>query len=251
MPDNPVTPQAARDLRITVLYDNYPDKDGLETAWGFACVIQGLEKTILFDTGGDGRPLLANMKACWIEPEDIDILAISHQHWDHHGGIYNFLEKSQGVSLYVPASFSAIFKKDVQRYTCHLIDVKAPLKLCEHVYSTGDIDGTIREQALVLHTEKGIIVITGCAHPGIVKILKTAKEVVQDMIFFVLGGFHLMHDKSDSIEQVVSEFKQLGVRYAAPTHCSGDLARDMFKQAYQDKYLPIGAGTVINTKDLV
>ena len=245
MTDNAQTAASLEDIRITVLYDNYPHQAGLETAWGFACVIQGLEKTILFDTGGDGKPLLENMKACGIDPQEIDIAAISHEHWDHRGGLYNFLATSRDISLYVPASFSPIFKKDVQRYHCKLIDVKEPCKVCEHVYSTGDLEGKIREQALVLQTVKGAIAITGCAHPGIVNIIRKAKDVVQDDILFVMGGFHLIHDKRDSIEGVVSEFRRLGVRNVAPTHCSGDLARTLFEREYQENFQTLGAGTVI------
>ncbi len=248
-PDATVT-FSTYDIRLTVVYDNYPARQDVGTAWGFACVIQGPEKTILFDTGGDGKLLLANMKTCGINPAEIDLVVISHSHWDHRGGLYNFLAENQDVALYVPASFSTSFKTDIQRYRCELIDVQEPLNLCEHVFSSGDLPGTTREQALILHTEQGMIIITGCAHPGILTIIRRAQEIVQDDILLVSGGFHLLHDEKDALERIVAEFRRLGVRYVAPSHCSGDLTREMFAQTYQDNYLPLGVGTVIRSGHL-
>ena len=63
----------SRKVTITVVYDNDPHQKGLNTGWGFACVIRGLERTVLFDTGGDGNTLLANMRALRIDPESIDL----------------------------------------------------------------------------------------------------------------------------------------------------------------------------------
>ena len=237
-------------MTITVIYDNYQDREGLETAWGFSCVIQGMERTLLFDTGADGRVLLSNMRQCGIEPGTIENVIISHQHWDHLGGIYTALAESREIPMYLPKSFSAILKKDVQRYGGEVIEVESPLKICEGVYSSGDLDGKIREQALVLQTDRGNIVITGCAHPGIVKIIRKAKEIVPGEILLVMGGFHLLHDQQNTIEDIITEFQALGVRYVAPSHCSGDLARKLFQEHYQDHSLSLGVGRTITLSAL-
>ena len=71
---------AVRDLTITVVYDNYSYREGLRTSWGFACVVRGTEKTILFDTGGDASILLSNMKKLSIDPRDIDVIVLSLIH---------------------------------------------------------------------------------------------------------------------------------------------------------------------------
>ena len=81
------------EMAITVIYDNNPYKEGLETAWGFAASITGTEKTILFDTGGDGSILLNNMQKLAIDPNGIDTVVLSHIHPDHTGGLNSFLEK--------------------------------------------------------------------------------------------------------------------------------------------------------------
>jgi 7,8-dihydropterin-6-yl-methyl-4-(beta-D-ribofuranosyl)aminobenzene 5'-phosphate synthase len=237
-------------MTITIIYDNYQDREDLETAWGFACVIQEVERTLLFDTGGDGRVLLDNMRQCGIAPDEIEALIISHYHWDHRGGIYNTLANTRQLPMYLPKSFSSIFKQDVQRYGGEVIEVDSPLKICEGVYSTGDLPGKIREQALILQTNLGAIVITGCAHPGIVNIVRKAKEIVSGEILLVMGGFHLMHDPQNTIEDIITEFKALGVQYVAPSHCSGDLARKLFQEHYQDHYLSLGVGRTIRLSEL-
>jgi 7,8-dihydropterin-6-yl-methyl-4-(beta-D-ribofuranosyl)aminobenzene 5'-phosphate synthase len=99
---------AAKDLSITVSYDNNPYKERLTAAWGFSCVIRGTEKTILFDTGGDGSILLANMEELGINPKEIDLVVLSHIHGDHVGGLSSFLEKNPEVVVYLPKSFPKI-----------------------------------------------------------------------------------------------------------------------------------------------
>jgi 7,8-dihydropterin-6-yl-methyl-4-(beta-D-ribofuranosyl)aminobenzene 5'-phosphate synthase len=103
----------------------------------------------------------------------------------------------------------------------------------------------IKEQSLIIHTDKGLLVITGCAHPGIVKIIKTAKNLLRDDVLLIMGGFHLAGTGKSVIEDIISEIKDLGVTYAAPCHCSGDLARHLFKIEYGNHYIDVGAGRVI------
>lgn len=166
-----------KNLSIIVTYDNNAYKEGLETAWGFSCLIRGTEKTILFDTGGNGSILLANMKQLGIDPEEIGLVVLSHIHGDHVGGLRSFLEKNNEVVVYLPKSFPKSFKDNVQEYGAKVVDVQEPLKICEGVYSTGELGRWIKEQSSIIHTDKGSIVITGCAHPGIVKIVNKGKRL--------------------------------------------------------------------------
>jgi len=131
---------------ITVIFDNYLYKEGLKTAWGFSCLIRGIEKTILFDTGGDGSILFENMKKLNIDPKEIDLIVFSHIHGDHTGGLHSFLEKNQNVTIYMPESFPERFKSDAKKYGATVVDVKEPVKICENVYSTGELGISIIEQ---------------------------------------------------------------------------------------------------------
>jgi len=236
--------------QITVVYDNNPFKEGLETAWGFGCVITGAEKTILFDTGGDGSILLKNMEKLAIDPNSIDTVVLSHIHGDHTSGLNSFLEKNPDVTVYLPKSFPKKFKDNVASCGAKIVAVEQPLKICENVHSTGQLGKWIKEQSLIIRTEAGLVVITGCAHPGIAKIVNTAKESLKDDILLVMGGFHLEWATKGKIEKIISTFRQLNVQYAGPCHGSGDKARRLFEKHFGKNYINIGAGKVITMADL-
>jgi 7,8-dihydropterin-6-yl-methyl-4-(beta-D-ribofuranosyl)aminobenzene 5'-phosphate synthase len=235
---------------ITVIYDNNPYKEELEIGWGFSCVIKGLEKTILFDTGGDGQRLLANMKKLDIDPGEIDIVVLSHIHGDHVGGLQSILRKNPKVIVYLPMSFPNSFKDEVKGYGAKIIEVQRPLKICENVHSTGELGTGIKEQSLIVRTDKGLIIITGCAHPGILEVLNKAKDLMNDDILLVMGGYHLGGKGRDELEKIVSSFKKLGVRYVGPCHCTGDAARELFKKEYIKKFINVGVGKIITMEDL-
>ena len=237
-------------MTITVVYDNNPYKEGLETTWGFGCVITGAEKTILFDTGGDGSILLKNMEKLAIDPNGIDTVVLSHIHGDHTGGLQSFLEKNSDVTVYLPESFPKKFKDNVKSYGSKIVEVEQSLKICENVYSTGQLGKLIKEQSLVIRTEAGLLVITGCAHPGIVKIVNATKESLKDDILLVMGGFHLEWATKGKLEKIISAFRQLNVRYAGLCHCSGNKARSLFEKHFGKNYISIGAGKVTTMADL-
>jgi len=104
------------ELTVTVVYDNNPYGQGLETSWGFSAFITGPEKTILFDSGGDGSMLLRNMKKLEVEANSVDAVVLSHIHGDHTGGLSSFLEKNPDVTVYLPESFPKRFKDKVRGY---------------------------------------------------------------------------------------------------------------------------------------
>ena len=241
---------AIKNLNITVSYDNNPYKERLTTAWGFSCVIRGTEKTILFDTGGDGSILLTNLEKLGINLKEIDLVVLSHIHGDHVGGLPSFLGKNPEVVVYLPKSFPKGFKDGVKEYGAKIIEVQEPLKICQEVYSTGELGTGIKEQSLIIDTEKGLIGITGCAHPGIVKIVNKAKDLVKGDVLFVMGGFHLGGESKGEIENIISSFRKLGVSYVGPCHCSGDAARQLFKEEYAENFINVGVGRLVTMNDL-
>ncbi|MHC4087353.1 MAG: MBL fold metallo-hydrolase [Planctomycetota bacterium] len=236
-------------LTITIVYDNHSYKQGLETGWGFSCLISGVEKTILFDTGPGGS-LIVNMEKLAIEPQSIDTVVLSHIHPDHTGGLEGFLEKNPDVTVYLPKSFPERFKDNVRAQGAKVIEVGQPIEICENVWSAGQTGKWIKEQSLVIKTDKGLVVISGCSHPGIVNIVSAAKDLVKDDILLVMGGFHLECAGKGKIEKVISVFKHLGVRYVGLCHGSGDKARALFEEYFGGKYIKLGAGKVITIANL-
>jgi 7,8-dihydropterin-6-yl-methyl-4-(beta-D-ribofuranosyl)aminobenzene 5'-phosphate synthase len=237
-----ITSLAVKNLRIIVVYDNNPYKAGLTASWGFACVIKGPEKTILFDTGGSSAVLLKNMQQLGIGPKDIDIVVLSHIHGDHVGGLNGFLHENSNVTVYLPAAFPLGFKESLKEAGIKTVEVNDPARICKGVYSTGILGNWIKEQALLIATDSGLILITGCAHPGIVHILEVANKIIEDKVLLVMGGFHLGAMRKSELEEIISDFRKLGVERVGPCHCSGNTARRMFKQEYGQDFLDVGVG---------
>jgi 7,8-dihydropterin-6-yl-methyl-4-(beta-D-ribofuranosyl)aminobenzene 5'-phosphate synthase len=229
-------------LTIWIIYDNNPYDSHLKPEWGFSCFIQGMERTILFDTGGDGTTLLSNMEKLKIKPEQVDLIFLSHNHSDHTGGLQDFLKKKHKVKVFLPQSFPFRFKKDIKNSGAQYIEIKEPTEICKDVFSTGELGLSIKEQSLLIKTEKGLVVITGCAHPGIVEIVKKAKKLLNDDIYLILGGFHLLNSSEEKIKMIVLEFKKLGVKKVAPCHCSGELCQKIFDDEYKQDFIKLGAG---------
>jgi 7,8-dihydropterin-6-yl-methyl-4-(beta-D-ribofuranosyl)aminobenzene 5'-phosphate synthase len=238
-----------QDVNITVVCDNNPYKEGLASGWGFSCLVTGHEKTILFDTGPGGS-LLGNMEKLAIEAKSVDTVVLSHIHPDHTGGLESFLEKNPEVAVYLPGSFPTKFKDEVQKNGAKVVDVGHPMEICENVWSTGQNGKWIKEQSLVIKTDKGLVVIIGCSHPGIVNIVNAAKDLVQDDILLVMGGFHLEWAGKGKIEKVISVFKRLGVQNVGLCHGSGGKARSLFEEYFGRNYIKLGAGKVITMADL-
>lgn len=236
-------------VNITVIYDNNSFKEGLGTSWGFSCLVTGAEKTILFDTGGDGPLLLKNMTKLGIDPNSIELVVLSHEHWDHTGGMAKLLDKNHNVSVYLLESFPQNIKNMVSASGAKTIEILKPAEICRGVYSTGQLGTSIKEQGLIVRTDQGMILITGCAHPGIVEMMRRAKEILNDNVLFVMGGFHLNSSSKTRINDIIKTLKGFGVKYAAPSHCTGDNARALFEEQFGENYLNIGAGRVIEVRN--
>jgi 7,8-dihydropterin-6-yl-methyl-4-(beta-D-ribofuranosyl)aminobenzene 5'-phosphate synthase len=237
-------------LKITVLYDNSSSQAGFVPAWGFACLIQGMADTILFDTGRDSSILLANMAKAGIRPEEVQVVVLSHEHEDHVDGLSGVLARQHDLTVYLPHAFPPWLKARVTSLGIPVVEVREPMKICYHVYSSGELGHYVKEQALLLQTERGVIIITGCGHPGVVNIIHKAKDLLNADILLVMGGFHAGGESEGSIEDIVSDFKELGVRYVGPCHCSIGAERQIFEKEYRQHCLPVGAGTVITLNDL-
>jgi len=235
-------------LTLTIVYDNNAYDPRLKTAWGFSCLIEYREQVILFDTGGDSPTLLANMDALDIDPSRIETVVLSHIHGDHTGGLSGLLPMfavtGDGLTVFVPQSFPARFK-DAVRTRAQLVEVTEPGDIGEEVYTTGELGTGIIEQSLVVRTDEGLVVVTGCAHPGIVEVVRKAKTLSDDEVYLVLGGFHLGGKSRKEIEGIISEFRRLGVQKVAPCHCTGEQAIKMFRQEYGEDFIQAGVGRVI------
>jgi len=232
-------------VKITIIYDNNSLDAKLKPAWGFSCLIEGLEKKILFDTGGDDGILLENMKSLNIDPNEISAVILSHDHWDHTGGLKDFLTHNKNVVVYLLPYFSRAIKENINKAGAKFVEITSPASICEKAAITGRLGTSIEEQSLVVETKKGLVIITGCAHPGIVKIIEHAKRTFKQDVFMVFGGFHLGSASDSEIKTIIKQFRKNGVKKAGPCHCSGELCRELFRAEYKEDFVEIGAGRVI------
>jgi 7,8-dihydropterin-6-yl-methyl-4-(beta-D-ribofuranosyl)aminobenzene 5'-phosphate synthase len=228
--------------KAVIVYDNNAGDPHLKTDWGFSCYLEGAEKTILFDCGGRGDILLSNLAKKGLSPQKIQAICLSHFHQDHVGGLECFLNKNHRVEVWLPYSFPADFKQAIEKNGARVMEVVKPAAICPGVFTSGVIDGPIREQSLVLDTRKGLVLLTGCAHPGIIHILKEIKTSFPKNIYLVMGGFHMSGMPETEIKKIVASFRRLGVRKVGPTHCSGETARRLFSEEYGLDYIDAGLG---------
>jgi 7,8-dihydropterin-6-yl-methyl-4-(beta-D-ribofuranosyl)aminobenzene 5'-phosphate synthase len=210
-------------MKITIIYDNAAFKKELQADWGFSALVETDNNLkILFDTGGNGKILLLNMEKLGIKPDLIDEVFISHAHFDHTGGLSEFLNVNNGVKIYIPPSFRGLKGREV-------VEVSKPTKIHENIFSTGELEEV--EQAMGIMTEKGSILIVGCSHPKMSHILDTASQFGK--VHGIIGGMHGFSE--------FELFKDLEI--ICPTHCTQHKAE--LKKLYPQKYIEGGAGRII------
>ena len=201
------------------------------------------DRTILFDTGSNGRVLLKNMAAVGVVPESVDTVFLSHADWDHLGGLDSVLEAAPGATVVLHESFSKRLTGDLRGLCAEVVVIGGePRRIAPGVLSTGLLDGPPAEHALVVQWEAVTAVVTGCAHPGVVRIVERAAEAIGEPVRWVIGGLHLMDSSMLEIEGVVHDLQSLGVTDVVPTHCSGEAAVAAFGRAFGSRRVPGGAG---------
>ncbi len=223
-------------MKITILYDNNVHNNYFKSKWGFSCLIEKENSPgILFDTGGQAKILMENMKKLKINEGNIDEIFISHPHWDHIGGLPYLYKVKNEVIVYVPASFDDNKDKtppffDRFCYNDNVISIRDAGEIHQEIYSSGELDGI--EQALILKTEKGLVVVVGCSHPGVGKILDTASQFGK--LYGIIGGLHGFSDYS----------RLEGLKLICSTHCTQKI--EEIKIRYPDQFIEGGVGRIIN-----
>jgi 7,8-dihydropterin-6-yl-methyl-4-(beta-D-ribofuranosyl)aminobenzene 5'-phosphate synthase len=211
-------------MKITVLYDNDTLAEQTIGDWGFSCLIEGEGiPRVMFDTGANGSVLLYNMNVLGIPPSGIGAIVISHAHFDHTGGLKEVLQFNSDAELFLPLPPNRDFPAK------HVTTVRHACPICEHVSSTGVLNNI--EQSLLIETNKGTVIITGCAHPGVGKVLDIASGMAP--VRGIMGGLHGFDD-----------FERLSnLEFVCPCHCTQ--YKMEIEMLFPEKYIKGGVGAVV------
>jgi 7,8-dihydropterin-6-yl-methyl-4-(beta-D-ribofuranosyl)aminobenzene 5'-phosphate synthase len=263
---------------ITILYDAFGKRADLQKDWGFSAFIEYHGKRILFDTGDNPDILEHNAKAAGVDLSRLDFVVLSHRHGDHIGGMDYLLRVNPNVKIFAPKELAGVFgdswtssfyRRDdslppEQRYfdgkapeTLHLGSAwpKAHIELIDKtteimpgmtlIALVSDKPTTLelKELSLAIDTPDGLVLVVGCSHPGIDKILD-ASAAIDKHIHLVVGGMHLVVAKDPDIAKAVTALHDTAkVDYVAPGHCTGEATFAALHQAFGDHYRYAGLGT--------
>ncbi len=268
--------------KITSLYDAFGKPSDMRKDWGFSAFIEYGGKRILFDTGNNSEIFAHNVAAKGIDLTKLDFAIVSHRHGDHTSGLNHLLAVNPGVKIYVPKENFGVFgaalpgtfyKRDEalpqdMRYFdgtppetlrfgspwptgnftwvtesmevapgFHLILLKGPW----------GVDLDVMEISLAIDTPDGVVLVVGCSHPTIEKVVSTAKELTGKPIHLVYGGTHLLPAKPDEIHRIANTLRDdLKVGWIAPVHCTGEPAFAILKQQFGDRYVYAGLGSTVS-----
>ena len=267
--------------QITVLYDAFGKTSTMTKDWGFAALVEYGGKRILFDTGNNAEIFAHNIEAKGVDLEQLDFVIVSHRHGDHTSGLNHLLKVNPAVKIYAPQEnfgvFGAVLPGTFYRRNESLpedmryFDGKPPetlrfgtpwpegnftwitktTEVAPGFYlillsGTWGVDLAVKEISLAIDTPDGIILIVGCSHPTIEKIVEAAKNAINKPLHLVLGGTHLLPAKDDQITGISVALRDTwGVRYIAPVHCTGEPAFAILKETFRDYYVYAGLGTTV------
>lgn len=228
---------------ITVLIDNNAF-NGLRSPWGISIYVETPNITILFDTGPRPEDLEYNCRLLKVDLSKVDIVVLSHEHGDHIGGLGYLASQALNATVYVPSGMSNFVKNEIRKLNFKLIEVEQTTIISEGIAVVGQLYGPPYEQALALNIKNlGLVVIVGCSHPGVDKIVHKIALETGEKPYLVLGGFHMAAASKNKITSVILNLVAYGVNYIAPIHCSGDNFRKIMSKDFRDKYLELHVGS--------
>jgi 7,8-dihydropterin-6-yl-methyl-4-(beta-D-ribofuranosyl)aminobenzene 5'-phosphate synthase len=198
----------------------------------------------MFDTGGDDPTLLKNMETLRIQVSQIQGVVLSHAHKDHTGDPVDLLNTWIQPPVYLHPVFPENSKREIARLTKVFI-TNPGMVIAEGIHTTGEMHKKISEQALLIKTGLGMVIANGCSHPGIVSVIELAKELLPAPVHLVMGGFHLKDHQRLIITEIAQTFRHLVVEKVAPSHCTGEKAITLFKEAYGASFVASGVGKII------
>lgn len=223
---------------ISIIVDNY-SREGFLSEWGLSLYIETDYWSMIFDADTNSRVLATNLSRLGIDLNNVDFAFLSHHHGDHYGGFKYIGRVRPNLRIFIPPGDTEYLRS----WGLNPVVINKSEVIAENAWSTGPLNlalWSIREHAFTFYVEgKGLVVVVGCSHPGLLKLVKKAMEVSgKNDIYLVIGGFHELDcDEADELANVT--------KYIAPLHCSSSSVREYIRNKYSDKYLELRGGDVI------
>ncbi|WP_214658879.1 MBL fold metallo-hydrolase [Candidatus Formimonas warabiya] len=270
-----------KNIRATVLVNNSVYLPNLGAEHGWSILIETGDGSILFDTGQSDL-LFRNAKILNCDLEKVEKAVLSHGHYDHTGGLSSFLSLNPGTTVFAhPDVFKRRFSikpgklpRDIsmpvldQKQQSNFYITSQPAPVLDHVFTTGEIprqfdigginkglfcdpegkntDSVWDDQALVMHTPKGIVVLMGCCHAGVENTLETVAGLTGEKKFYmVLGGMHLSEAPEDRLQETVRCLHRFQVQKVGPAHCTGWRGREVLARLFSGEVFSCDVGNVI------
>lgn len=234
-------------MKIVLIAEGSTKWDRLTRRWGVSFLIG---EDVLFDVFGHEGVFRRNIRKCGIDTSRIKHIVVSHDDWDHIAGLWRLIEGRSDITVYICPGFDQNIKDRIKSLTAKVVELSGVSLIRDGLYSTGQMYGEsngkrIFEQSLILKTESGLAVITGCAHPGISNIVEFVKNNMNKNIFMVMGGFHLKDSSQEKIVSIVEKLKAFGINKIAPTHCTGRIATGIMKQEFETGFIEMKPASTI------
>lgn len=276
------------EIKLTTLCENTVAGPGFIGEWGLSVLVQVDDHNILFDTGAESAAV-KNADKIGFDLKTIDTIILSHAHHDHTGGLREVLKRTEHPTVIThpalwfpkfkkgktngPMKFNGIpFRREEIEKAADLRLSTKPVELSDAVLTTGEIpltsgfetvgnqyfikdDGDLRpdyfadEQALTIKTAEGLIIVSGCAHRGIINTIRQAQDVTgEKTVHTVIGGTHLYEKNRSDVDKTISELLAMEIQNIGVSHCTGMDAAMKLADALGDRFFLNNAGHVFSVR---
>ncbi|MDD5079742.1 MAG: MBL fold metallo-hydrolase [Candidatus Omnitrophica bacterium] len=234
-------------MNIKVIATGSSKKERSIRRWGVSFLIG---EGVLFDAFGDSDVFQNNIQKFNIDTVKIKRIILSHDDWDHVTGLWDLLPGRKDVTVYICPGFQQEIKDKISSFGVNLVEAEGVTQIKDGIYSTGELCGEsqgrkIYEQSAVIKTADGLAIICGCAHPGVVNIVRHVQERFCEDICVLIGGFHLKDNTDELNRCIIADLRELGVRRIAPMHCTGEAATEMMRKEFGRDFIQTGEGRSI------
>ncbi len=231
-------------MKVRVLFEKETVDDRYQGGWGL-CYLIG--EDFLFDSGEKFEYLEHNARAMGIDLGAVKHVFISHDHWDHTGGLWKVLEKVSSCTVYACRKSEEEFVQKLANAAAQSVLIEEKARLTGIFYSTGQLIADYKgmdlaEQGLVCEGKDGLVLFSGCAHPGIMKMVESVKKEFSRSVSTVIGGLHMLNKEKRYIEYVAGQLKKAGVQSLGAAHCTGFDAQEILRREFGKDFIDIKTG---------